>query len=53
MKTKKLEGFKKWMKEGNVEKVGADLYTEQTTQWKKQFTLSELKKFFIKEYINV
>jgi|TARA_R110000868_G_scaffold74337_8_gene214969 hypothetical protein len=52
-KAKLLKGFKKWQEDGNVVKVGADEYVEQSTQWKKRFTLNELKKFFIREFVNV
>jgi len=40
-----------WMNDGNVEKIGEDTYIEQTTQWKKKFTMQELEKFYIKEFI--
>ena len=40
-----------WMNDGNVEKIGEDTYIEQTTQWKKEFTMVELEKFYIKEFI--
>ena len=39
------------MNDGNVEKIGEDTYIEQTTQWKKEFTMVELEKFYIKEFI--
>ena len=48
--TKEYEEFKEWMDDGNVEKLGVDVYVEQTTQWKKKFTLVELVAFYIKEY---
>jgi len=48
--TKEYEEFKEWMDDGNVEQLGADVYVEQTTQWKKKFTLVELVAFYIKEY---
>ena len=40
-----------WMNDGNVEKIGEDTYIEQTTQWKKEFTMVELEKFYIKEFV--
>ena len=40
-----------WMNDGNVEKIGEDTYIEQTTQWKKEFTMVELEKFYMKEFI--
>ncbi len=42
--------FENWMNDGNVVQVGEDTYLEQTTQWRKQFTLTELKEFYQKEY---
>ena len=48
--TKEYEEFKEWMDDGNVEQLGTDVYVEQTTQWKKKFTLVELVAFYIKEY---
>ena len=48
--TKEYEEFKEWMDDGNVEKLGVDVYVEQTTQWKKKFTLTELVEFYIKEF---
>ena len=40
-----------WMNDGNVEKIGEDTYIEQTTQWKKEFTMVELEKFYMKEFV--
>ena len=40
-----------WMNDGNVEKIGEDTYIEQTTQWRKEFTMVELEKFYMKEFI--
>ncbi len=48
--TKEYQEFKEWMDDGNVEKLGDNVYVEQTTQWKKKFTLTELVAFYIKEY---
>lgn len=45
-----MDGFQEWIDDGNVVKVGEDSYIEQTTQWRKKFTLVELKKFFKKEF---
>jgi hypothetical protein len=39
-----------WMDDGNVEKIGKDTYIEQTTQWRKKFTMSELIEFYLKEF---
>lgn len=39
-----------WMEDGNVEKIGEDTYIEQTTQWRKKFTMSELIRFYLKEF---
>lgn len=44
--------FIEWMQDGNAEKIGDDQYVEQTTQWKKKFTLTGLKRFFETEFIN-
>jgi hypothetical protein len=44
------EEILEWMRDDNVERVGDNTYIEQTTQWKKKFTLEELIKFYIKEY---
>ena len=42
--------FQRWMDDGNVEKIGKDTYIEQTTQWRKKFTMSELIEFYLKEF---
>ena len=39
-----------WMEDGNVEKIGEDTYIEQTTQWRKKFTMTELIRFYLKEF---
>jgi hypothetical protein len=39
-----------WMNDGNVEKYGEYHWIEQTTQWKKKFTTTELIRFFNKEF---
>jgi hypothetical protein len=44
------EEILEWMRDGNVEREGDNTYIEQTTQWKKKFTLEELIKFYIKEF---
>ena len=41
-----------WIKAGNVVKVSKNRYIEQTTQWRKLFTKTELINFFIKEFKN-
>ena len=48
--TKEYKEFKEWMDDGNVEQLGDNVYVEQTTQWKKKFTLTELVEFYIKEF---
>lgn len=48
--TEEYKEFKEWMDDGNVEQLGDNVYVEQTTQWKKKFTLVELVAFYIKEY---
>ena len=42
--------FENWLHSDNVVKQSHDVYVEQTTQWKKKFSLSELKQFYIKEF---
>ena len=44
--------FKAWMEDGNVTKVGDNKYLEQTTQYRKEFTLDELKAFFKREFLS-
>ena len=39
-----------WIEDGNVEQIGEDTFIEQTTQWKKKFTLTELIAFYLKEF---
>ena len=41
-----------WINDGNVEKVGDDTYIEQTTQWRKEFTMKELEKFYMREFVD-
>tara|TARA_R110002074_G_scaffold375047_1_gene551540 strand:- start:67 stop:225 length:159 start_codon:yes stop_codon:yes gene_type:complete len=48
--TKEYQEFKEWMDDGNVEKLGNNVYVEQTTQWRKKFTLTELVRFYQKEF---
>jgi hypothetical protein len=40
------EEILEWMKDGNVERIADNTYIEQTTQWKKKFTLEELIKLW-------
>jgi hypothetical protein len=49
--TKQEKDFIEWMNDGNVVKTGEDEYIEQTTQWKKKFTLDELKRFYKREFL--
>ena len=42
--------FKEWMNDGNVEELGNNVYVEQTTQWRKKFTMPELIRFYQKEF---
>ena len=39
-----------WMNDGNVEKYGEYHWIEQTTQWRKKFTTTELIKFYHREF---
>ena len=41
-----------WMNDGNVEKCGEYHWIEQTTQWRKKFTTTELIEFFHREFCN-
>lgn len=55
LKQKDMEFTKEmqdWIKGGNVVKVSKNRYIEQTTQWKKLFTKTELINFFIREFKN-
>ena len=47
-----MEEFNQWFNDGNACKVGANKYVEQSTQYKKYFTLEELITFYKKEYKN-
>lgn len=42
--------FNNWVYDGNVVRVGRNIFKEQSTQWSKEFTYDELIEFFIKEY---
>jgi hypothetical protein len=42
--------FKHWLNSDNVVKLSGDQYREQTTQWKKIFTLEEIREFYNREY---
>jgi len=44
------EEILEWMRDGNVERIADNTYIEQTTQWRRKFTLEELIKFYIKEF---
>ena len=46
------EQFDEWIKDGNANKNKNGKWTEQTTQWKKEFTLNELKAFFKREFLS-
>jgi len=46
------EQFNEWAEDGNVSKVDENKYLEHTTQWRKEFTLDELKAFFKREYLS-
>lgn len=45
--------FLNWINSDNVIKLKEDKYSCQCIQYKKQFTLSQLYKYFIKEYIDI
>ncbi len=44
-----VDVFVNWVNDGNVEEWD-DGYIEQTTQWRKKFTVKSLIDFYIKEY---
>lgn len=45
-----LQDIVNWMDDGNVVRTGPDSYKEQSTQWRKTFTLVELVTFYAKEF---
>tara|TARA_B110000503_G_scaffold137614_1_gene222155 strand:+ start:2104 stop:5778 length:3675 start_codon:yes stop_codon:yes gene_type:complete len=42
--------FNEWIEDGNAFEQSDNVWVEQTTQYRKKFTLNELKKFFKKEF---
>jgi len=44
--------FSKWLNSDNVIFHSNNVYLEQTTQYKKRFTLKEIRLFYINEYMN-
>lgn len=44
--------FVEWIEDGNAMLKKNGKWIEQTTQWRKEFTFDELKKFFKREYLN-
>tara|TARA_R110000772_G_scaffold251582_2_gene366652 strand:- start:504 stop:650 length:147 start_codon:yes stop_codon:yes gene_type:complete len=46
------EDFKEWINSDNVIKVGINTYIEQSSQYKRYYTLEQLKEYFIKEFCN-
>ena len=42
-----------WMNDGNVEKRGDYHWIEQTTQWRKKFTTTELIEFYHREFLDL
>ena len=44
--------FEIWLNSDDVVKVSLNCYIEQTTQWKKEFTYSEIRDFFTTQYVN-
>jgi hypothetical protein len=44
--------FNEWAEDGNVSKIDENKYLEHTTQWRKEFTLDELKAFFKREFLS-
>ncbi len=43
--------IKEYIKDGNAFQVSENVYLEQTTQYRKKFTLLELKQFYYNEYL--
>ena len=44
--------FENWISEGNALEIEDGIWIEQTTQWKKRFSLPELKEFYFREFVN-
>lgn len=45
-----LRRFNSWIKKGNAVQIKPNVYLEQTTQYKQEFTLPELQRFFKREF---
>ena len=45
------EEILEWMRDGNVERIADNTYIEQTTQWRKKFTMKELEKFYMTDIL--
>lgn len=52
MNEETITDFEEWIQDGNAIKKPNGFYVEQTTQYRKEFTLRELEAFFIKEYLH-
>ncbi len=46
-----LRDFEAWIEDGNAMEVESGVWVEQSTQYRKKFTLEELKLFFKLEYL--
>ena len=46
-----LVDFEAWIEDGNAFEKAPDVWVEQTTQYRIEFTLDELKMFFKREYL--
>ena len=46
-----LADFEAWIDDGNAYEKAPGIWVEQTTQYRKEFTLDELKLFFKQEYL--
>ena len=52
MTKEQLKDFQSWINDGNAFETRQGVWVEQTTQWRKEFTLASLKAFFTNEYLN-
>ena len=50
MDTSQMEDFTNWLESDNVIRTSDDGYRTQCTLYKKEFTYSEVMKYFLKEY---
>ncbi len=51
MKQSTNKQINEYIENGNAFEVSENVYLEQTTQYRKKFTLLELKQFYYNEYL--